>query len=51
MVTDFNNLFLVIKIYCADHFVVYTNMESLGCVPETDIMLYINYISIKKEYI
>lgn len=24
--------------YCADHFAVYTNIESLCCTPETNMM-------------
>ena len=28
---------------------VYTNIESLHCTPKTNIRLYANYISIKKE--
>ena len=32
--------------YCGDHFAMYTNTKSLCCTPETNIMLYINYISI-----
>ena len=32
--------------YCGDHFAVYTNIE-LSCTPEINIMLYVNYISIK----
>ena len=31
--------------YCGDHFAIYTNIESLRCIPETNIMLYGNYIS------
>ena len=34
--------------YCGDHFVIYTNTESLYCIPETNIMLYVNYTSMKK---
>ena len=34
--------------YCGDRFTVYTNIESLCCAPETNIMLYVNYTSIKK---
>lgn len=29
-----------------DHFAIYTNIQSLGCVSETNIMLYANYISV-----
>ena len=34
--------------YCDDHFTLYTNIESLRCTPETNTMLYVNYISILK---
>ena len=43
MVTDVN------QTYCGDHFGIYTNTQSLCCTPETNIMLYINYISKKRE--
>ena len=33
-----------------DHFAIYTNMESLCCTPENNIMLYVNYSSIKKTH-
>ena len=37
--------------YCGDHIAVYTNTESLGCTPEANIMLYVNYTLIKNlEY-
>ena len=29
--------------YCGDHFAIYTNIESLCCTPEANIMLYGNY--------
>ena len=32
--------------YCADHFTIYTNGKSY-CIPETNTVLYVNYISIK----
>ena len=32
--------------YC-DHFTTYTNNESICCTHETNIMLYVSYISIK----
>ena len=37
--------------HCGDHFAIYTNIESVCYIPETNIMLYINYISknAKKE--
>ena len=33
--------------YCDDHFAIYINIKSLCCMPETNIMLYVNCISIK----
>ena len=30
--------------YCGNHFTIYTNIES--CATETNIMLYVNYITI-----
>ena len=35
------------KIYDDDHFAIYTNIESLYCTLDTNIMLYVNSISIK----
>ena len=32
---------------CSDHFTICTNIELLRCTPETNIMLYVNYTSIK----
>ena len=34
--------------YCGDHLAIYTYIDSLCYTPETNIMLYVNYISIKK---
>lgn len=34
---------------CGDDFTVYTNSESLRCTPETNLMLYVYYSSIKKK--
>lgn len=34
--------------YCGDNFTMYTNIESLYCTPETQL-LYLNYISIIKK--
>lgn len=31
--------------YCGDHFEMYTNVKSLSCIPETNVMLYVNYTS------
>ena len=41
MVTDVTGLTV------SDHFTIYTNIKSLCCTPETKIMLYIKYTSIK----
>lgn len=35
--------------YCCDHFTMYTNIKSLGGIPETNIKLCVNYTSIKKK--
>ena len=35
--------------YHGDHFTKYTYIESLGCTLKTNIVLYVNYISIKLE--
>ena len=35
--------------YHDNHFTVYTNIDSMCCTPETNIMLYVNYSSIKKQ--
>ena len=43
MMTDVN------QIHCGDHFVNYANIESSYCAPETNIMLYVNYTSIKQN--
>ena len=33
--------------HCDDNFAIYTDIESLCCTPETNIMLNVNYTSIK----
>ena len=38
-------------IYCDDHFAIYKNVELLHCILETNIMSYVNYIAIKKNYL
>ena len=38
MVTDGNETY-------PDHFVMYRNMESLSCTPETGIVLWVSYTS------
>ena len=43
MVTNAN------QTYCGDHFVIYTNIESLGHKSETNTMLYVSCISVKTE--
>lgn len=35
--------------YCGDRFAMYTNVKSLCGMPETDIMWWISYTSIKKS--
>ena len=35
--------------YCGGHFTMYTNVKSLRCMPETNIMLYVNYNSVIKN--
>lgn len=35
--------------YHGEYFTLHTNIESLCCIPETKIMLYFNYISVKKK--
>lgn len=37
----------VIWTYCGDHFPIYKNTDSSCCIPEPNIMFYINYTSIK----
>ena len=39
----------VVYIYCSDHFAVCANIKSICCTAETNIMLYANFIWIKKE--
>ena len=34
--------------YCGDYFTMYTNVKSLDSTPEINIILYVNYTSIKK---
>ena len=36
---------------CCDHIAIYSNVESLHCMPEINIMLYINYTSVKRNNI
>ena len=39
------------QICCDDHFSKYTNTKSSCCIPETNIMLHVNYISIKTYFV
>lgn len=32
---------------CGNHFAIYTNVESLHCIPEINNIMYIDYIAIK----
>lgn len=41
--------FYVNEAYCGDHFTVYMNIESLCYTPKANIMLHVNYTSIKKR--
>ena len=34
---------------CGYHFIMYENVKSPYCAPDTDIILYVNYISIKNK--
>ena len=43
MVTDGN------QTYRGDHFILCKNIESLCCIPETNIILPVNYTSIKQN--
>ena len=36
--------------YYDDHFTMYTNVDSLCCIPKINIILYVNYISIFKKF-
>ena len=35
--------------YCGDHFRMHTNVKSLCSTPETNIILYVNYILLQRE--
>ena len=39
----------IYQTYCGDHCAIHTNIKSLCGIPETIIILHINYISIKKR--
>ena len=36
--------------YCGDNFAISTNIESFCCTPESNIMLYVDYVSIKIKH-
>lgn len=33
-----------------DYFAIYTNIELLCCIHEANVMLYVSYISVLKEF-
>ena len=35
--------------YCVDYFTIYLNIKLLCCLPEINIRLHVDYISIKKK--
>ena len=39
---------MLARLNCGDNFTTYTNVKSLCCTLETDIMLHVSYISIEK---
>ena len=43
VVTDVN------QTHYGGHFAIHANTESSLCAPDTDIMLYVQYTSVKKE--
>lgn len=40
---------MVIRPYCGDRFAMYINAESICCTPKSNIILYVNYTSIKEK--
>lgn len=34
--------------YCGDHFIISTYIKALCCIPETNILLYVNFMSVRK---
>ena len=34
---------------CGNHFIIQAYINSLCCTPRTNILLYVNYISVKKK--
>lgn len=35
--------------YCCDHFAIYINIKSFCCISKANLMLYVNFISVKKK--
>lgn len=46
--SEFQNMVLMVPRQCGSQFVIYIKIELLCSVPEIKIMLYPNFISIKK---
>ena len=40
---------MLTRLTVVDHFTMYTYIKSLCCTPKTDIMLNVNFISIKEH--
>ena len=40
---------MLTKLIAVDHVTIYTRINSLSCAPKTSTILYVNYMSIKKE--
>ena len=38
---------MVARLNCGDHFIMWENVESLCCAPEANIILEVNYTSVK----
>ena len=38
---------MVARLNCGDHFIMWKNVESLCCTPEANIILEVNYTSVK----
>ena len=49
IVNNTKQLYRVTDDLWGDHLPMYTNVESLRCTPEANIIVYVNYTSIKKE--
>ena len=42
-------LWYSLPLHCGDRFSIYTCIKFLGCTPETNIMLHVNYISVEQK--